>query len=72
MKKCLEFFFFFNKCFISEFFCRFCQILFNLACMLTAHHEKCFVPALLRSLLITYLIILSLEKETIVLKRVWK
>ena len=43
MKKCLEFFWKGNKCFISEFFGRFCQILFNLACMLTAHHEKCFV-----------------------------
>ena len=40
--------------------------------MLTVHHEKSFVPAFLKSVLITYLIILSLEKETIVLKRVWK
>ena len=52
-----------------NFFFRFCQILFNLACMLTVHHEKCFVPALLKSLLITFLIILSLEKEIIVLEK---
>ena len=37
--------------------------------MLTVHHEKSFAPALLKSLLITYLIILSLEKEIIVLEK---
>ena len=36
--------------------------------MIAAHHEKIFVPAFLRSLMITYLIILSLEKEIIVLE----
>ena len=50
----------------SHFFC-FDQILLNLAHTSTfaAHHEKSFVPAFLRSLVITYLITLSLEKEII-------
>ena len=37
--------------------------------MFAAHHEKIFVPAFLRSLMITYLITSSLEKEIIVLGR---
>ena len=50
----------------SHFFC-FDQILLNLAHTSTfaTHHEKSFVPAFLRSLVITYLITLSLEKEII-------
>ena len=40
--------------------------------MVAAHQEKSFVPAFLRSLMITYLITLSLEKEIIVLEEVWK
>ena len=40
--------------------------------MFAAHHEKSFVPAFLRSLMITYLITLSLEKEIIVLEKAWK
>ena len=35
--------------------------------MFAVHREKIFVPAFLRSLMITYLITLSLEKEIIVL-----
>ena len=45
-----------NAKFAHPFAPPFCQILFNLARMLTAHHEKIFVPAFLRSLLITCLI----------------
>ena len=36
--------------------------------MFALHHKKSFVPAFLRSLLITYLMTLSLEKEIIVLE----
>ena len=46
------------------------QILFNLACTFAAQHEKSFVPAVLfKSLFINYLITLSLEKGSIVLKK---
>ena len=45
------------------FFFRFGQVLFNFAYTFAVHHKKSFVPVFLRSLLITYLIILSLEKE---------
>ena len=37
--------------------------------MFAAHHEKIFVPAFLGSLMITYLITSSLEKEIIVFGR---
>ena len=37
--------------------------------MFAVHREKIFVPAFLRSLMITYLITLSLEKEIIVLEK---
>ena len=43
-------------------FC-FGQILFKLAHMFPAHHEKSFAVVFLRCLLITYLITLSLEKK---------
>ena len=59
---------------MSEFFFRFGQILFNLARALKAHHKEnlCFL-SFLSSPLITYLIILCLENEIIVLeKKVWK
>ena len=66
-------FFFFkasNKFLISEFFFRFGQILFNLARAFEAHHKEniCFLR-FLSSPLITYLIILCLEKEIIVLEK---
>ena len=51
---------------------RFGQILSSLSVMFAAHHEKIFVPAFLGSLMITYLITSSLEKEIIVLEEVWK
>ena len=67
MVKSLEFAY--NKRFTSFFF-RFGQILFNLARMFAAQHEKKLCSLLLlRSLLITYLITLSLEKEIIVLAK---
>ena len=55
-----------------------CQILYNLARMFAAHYKsswkkKTLFLLFLRSLLITYLITLSLEKEIIVLeKKVWE
>ena len=53
-------------------FCHFGKILFSLGCTFAAHREKkSFVPAFfffLRSISITYLITLSLEKEIIVLE----
>ena len=52
-------------------FC-FGQILFKLAHMFPAHHEKSFAVVFLRCLLITYLITLSLEKKIIVLEKDWK
>ena len=53
-----------------NFFFRAGQILFNLACTFAAHHGKGFVSSFfLRSLLITHLITLSLEKEIIVLEK---
>ena len=54
-----------TKCFTSEmFFVCVCagQILFILACMFPAHHGKSFIPSLT----------LSMEKEVIVLQKVWK
>ena len=67
MVKSLEFFF---KATTSNNFFRFGQILFNLAGLFAAHHEKSFVPAfLIRSLLITYLITSSLENEIIVFEK---
>ena len=63
MIKSLEFFFqSYNKYFINEFFFRFGQILFNIARMFVAHQR------FLRSLLIPYLITLSLKKEIFVLE----
>ena len=68
VKSLFSYFFFFSKLqqvlYERHFFC-FDQILLNLAHTSTfaAHHEKSFVPAFLSSLLITYLITLSLEKE---------
>ena len=60
--KSLEFLFCFvlffesyNKCLINEFVFGFGQILFDLARLFAAHHERSFVPAFLRSLLITFL-----------------
>ena len=55
---------------MSEFFFRFGQILFNLARALKAHHKEnlCFL-SFLSSPLITYLIILCLENEIIVLEK---
>ena len=53
-------------------FFNFCQILFNLAHMFAVHHEKSNVSLFLRSLLITYLITSSLEKEIIVGEKIWK
>ena len=66
-------FFFFkasNKFLISEFFFPFGQILFNLARAFKAHHKEnlCFL-SFLGSPLATYLIILCLEKEIIVLEK---
>ena len=57
-----------NKCFISEIFFRFGQILFSLAYIFTAHQPKSFVAGLFKvSIDHIYLLTLSLEKETIVL-----
>jgi len=51
MVKSLSFFLSCSKCFISEFFFRFAEILFNLARTFAAHHEKSFVPVVfLRSI----------------------
>ena len=56
---------------------RFRQIILNdnLAHTVAAHHEKSFDPVFLKSLLITYLISLSLEKrmtKIVLAKKVWK
>ena len=48
---------------------RFGQILFNLVHILMAHHEKMLCSCILKSILITYLITLSLEKEIVVLEK---
>ena len=40
--------------------------------MFAAHHKKALFLQFLSSLMITYLITLSLEKEIIVLENVWK
>jgi len=72
--KSLEFFFLYSKLqqvliyWKRNIFC-FGEILFHLACVFTAHHAKSFVPAFFMSVLITYLIMLSLEKEIIVLEK---
>ena len=52
-------------------FC-FGQILFKLAHMFPAHHEKSFAVVFLRCLLITYLITLSLEKKLLLWKKTGK
>ena len=57
MLKSLDFFQSNHKCFISECFFRFGQILFNLARTFAVHRENSFFSAFLRSLLITYLIV---------------
>ena len=51
------------------FFFRFGQILFNLVHTFSLHREKSLFLRFLRSVLITYLITLSLEKEIIVLEK---
>ena len=71
----LSFFFeSYNKCFTSEIFFRFGQIVFNLACTSRKKFCSCvvclFVCFFLKSLLIIYLITLSLEKEIIILEKV--
>lgn len=64
----VDFFFQSHKCFISEFFFSFwTNVQFHLYV-----YEKSFFPCFLRSLLIIYLIILSLIKQINVLKKVWK
>ena len=67
VNKSLEFFQSYNKYFIhvSEF----CFVFLNLHVCLHCVVKKSFVPAFLRSLLITYLLTLSLEKEIILLKK---
>ena len=49
-------------------FC-FIQILFNLTLMFAVHLEKTLFLHFLRSVLMTYLITLSLEKEIIILEK---
>ena len=54
---------------------RFGQIILNLAHTVAARHEKSFDPVFLKSLSITYLINLSLEKrmtKIVLAKKVWK
>ena len=69
MVKSLEFFFqSYNKCFISEFLALWSNLIQSRR-VFAVHREKSFVPAFLRSVLITYLITLSLEKEIIVLEK---
>ena len=64
----MEFFFeSYNECFTLNFFFRFGQILIDLARMF---EKKALFPRFLRSLLITNLITVSVEKESIVLKKV--
>ena len=48
------------------------QILFNLAHVFAAHHAKSFVPAFFMSLLIIYLITLSLKKKLFFWSKIWK
>ena len=61
----------YNKCFTGESFFHAGQILFNLTCMFAVHHGKSFVPSFFESsLLITYLITVSPEKEIIALEKV--
>ena len=67
MVKC--FFQSYNKCFISDSIFRFGQIVFTLARTFAVHREKGVVSGFLRSVLITYLITSSLEKEIIVLEK---
>ena len=40
--------------------------------MFAGHHEKSFVPSLFKVSVDHWLISVSLEKETIVLKKIWK
>ena len=69
--KSLEFFF--SKLRLADFMCLifFCfgQILFDFIRTFAVHHEKKLCSCVV---LITYLITLSLEKEIIVLEKVWK
>ena len=68
----IEFFSKLQQVFYKCFFCRFCQILLNLAHTFVSW-KKALFPRFLRSLLITYLIAGSLEIEIIVLeKKAWK
>ena len=48
------------------------EIFFNLTLKFGMHHKKALFLCCLRSLLVTYMIILSLEKEVIVLEKIWK
>ena len=70
----LSFFFeSYNKCFTSEIFFRFGQIVFNLACTSRKKFCSCVVCLFfffLKFLLIICLITLSLEKEIIILEKV--
>ena len=59
----------YNKCFISDSIFRFGQIVFTLARTFAVHREKGVVSGFLRSVLITYLITSSVEKEIIVLEK---
>ena len=73
LEKVLRFFFFFwqsYKIVLDKWnlFC-FVQILFNLTLMFAVHLEKTLFLRFLRSVLITYLITLSLEKEIIILEK---
>ena len=70
MVKIVKFFFqSYNNCFISDSIFRFGQIVFTLARTFAVHREKGVVSSFLRSVLITYLITSSLEKEIIVLEK---
>ena len=59
----------YHKCFISDYIFRFGQIVFTLARTFAVHPEKNVGSTFLRSVLTTYLITTSLEKEIIVLEK---
>ena len=59
----------YHKCFISDYIFRFGQIVFTLARTFAVHPEKNVGSTFLRSVLTTYLISTSLEKEIIVLEK---
>ena len=73
MAKIVKFFFqSCNKCFISDYIFRFGQIVFALARTFAVHPEKSVVSTFLRSVLTTYLITSSLEKNYCFRKKIWK